>query len=203
MLNVQRDTSSVVPLAFTEKECTPFTPPRNGALVCATKSNTCAVMCRTGTDFESNPPFLYYCSSGVWKFFSLFPSLKAGTPGPNCAGKSLNVRDTLLYLYFPWMKGQCHENIFFGEVKTWCLQSYTKCSSFRVMERIWNNVDHGALTIIDGLVIFKSIFASFNLCPSLSPFATEDRKQFQCLNIVLNNKTRPLFLELNSCEDTS
>ena len=100
MLNVQRDTSSVVPLAFTEKECTPFTPPRNGALVCATKSNTCAVMCRTGTDFESNPPFLYYCSSGVWKFFSLFP-FKAGTPGPNCAGKSLNVRDTLLYLYFP------------------------------------------------------------------------------------------------------
>ena len=100
MLNVQRDTSSVVPLAFTEKQCTPFTPPRNGALVCATKSNTCAVMCRTGTDFESNPPFLYYCSSGVWKFFSLFPSLKAGTPGPNCAGKSLNVRDTLLYLYF-------------------------------------------------------------------------------------------------------
>ena len=84
MLNVQRDTSSVVPLAFTEKECTPFTPPRNGALVCATKSNTCAVMCRTGTDFESNPPFLYYCSSGVC-----------------CAGKSLNVRDTLLYFYFP------------------------------------------------------------------------------------------------------
>ena len=93
MLNVQRDTSSVVPLAFTGKQCTPFTPPRNGALVCATpKSDVCAVMCRTGTDFESNPPFLYYCSSGVWKFFSLFPSFKAGTPGPNCAGKSLNVR---------------------------------------------------------------------------------------------------------------
>ena len=91
MLNVQRDTSYVVPLAFTEKQCTPFTPPRNGALVCATKSNTCAVMCRTGTDFESNPPFLYYCSSGEWKFFSLFSSFKAGTPGPNCAGKSLNV----------------------------------------------------------------------------------------------------------------
>ena len=56
----------------------------------------------------------------------------------------------------------------------------------------------------NGLVIFRSIFASFNLCPSFSPFATEDRKQFQCLNIVLNNKTRPLhvFLELNSCEDS-
>ena len=200
MLNVQRDTSSVVPLAFTEKQCTPFTPPRNGALVCATKSNTCAVMCRTGTDFESNPPFLYYCSSGEWKFFSLFSSFKAGTPGPNCAGKSLNVPN-IIYCF---IKGQCHENIFCGEVKTWCLQSYTKCS-FRVMERIWNNVYHGALTIINGLVIFRSIFASFNLCPSFSPFATEDRKQFQCLNIVLTNKTRPLhvFLELNSCEDSS
>ena len=95
MLNVQRDTSFVVPLAFTEKECTPFTPPRNGALVCATKSNTCAVMCRTGTDFESNPPLLYYCWSGVWKFYSFFSSFKAGTPGPNCAGKSLNVRNII------------------------------------------------------------------------------------------------------------
>ena len=92
MLNVERDTSSVVPLAFTGKQCTPFTPPRNGALVCATpKSDLCAVMCRTGTDFESNPPFLYYCSSGVWKLFSPLPLFKAGTPGPNCAGKSLNV----------------------------------------------------------------------------------------------------------------
>lgn len=94
MLNVHSDTSSVLPLAFTEKQCTPFAPPRNGALVCATKHDDtpCAVMCRTGTNFESNPPFLYYCSSGVWQFFSFF-SFKTGTPGPNCAGKSLNVRN--------------------------------------------------------------------------------------------------------------
>ena len=92
MINVQRDTTFVVPLAFTGKQCTPFTPPRNGALVCATpKSDLCTVMCRTGADFESNPPFLYYCSSGVWKYFSLLSSFKAGTPEPNCAGKSLNV----------------------------------------------------------------------------------------------------------------
>ena len=101
MLNVQRNTSSVVPFSFTEKQCTPFTPPRNGALVCATKSNTCAVMCRTGTDFESNPPLLYYCSSGEWKSFSFFHPFKTGTPGPNCAGKSLNVRDVLFYLFLP------------------------------------------------------------------------------------------------------
>ena len=98
MLNVQRDRSFVVSLFFTGKQCTPFTPPRNGALVCATKSDTCAVMCRTGTDFESNPPFLYICSSGVWQFLSFFHPFKRGTPGPNCAGKSLNVR---ICLFFP------------------------------------------------------------------------------------------------------
>ena len=97
-LNVQRDRSFVVSLFFTGKQCTPFTPPRNGALVCATKSDTCAVMCRTGTDFESNPPFLYICSSGVWQFLSFFHPFKRGTPGPNCAGKSLNVR---ICLFFP------------------------------------------------------------------------------------------------------
>ena len=98
MLNVQSDRSFVVSLFFTGKQCTPFTPPRNGALVCATKSDTCAVMCRTGTDFESNPPFLYICSSGVWQFLSFFHPYKRGTPGPNCAGKSLNVR---ICLFFP------------------------------------------------------------------------------------------------------
>ena len=28
-----------------------------------------------------------------------------------------------------------------------------------------------------------------------------DRKQFQCLNVVLHNKPGPLFLELNGCGD--
>ena len=36
-----------------------------------------------------------------------------------------------------------------------------------------------------------TIFSSFNPYPSLLPVATEDRKQFQCPNIVLNNKTGP------------
>ena len=38
-------------------------------------------------------------------------------------------------------------------------------------------------------------FSSFNPCPSLISFATDDRKKFQCLDIVLNNKPRLLFLE--------
>jgi len=39
------------------------------------------------------------------------------------------------------------------------------------------------------------IFSSFNPFPSLPSVAKDDRKQFQCRTIVLNNKARPLFLE--------
>ena len=39
-------------------------------------------------------------------------------------------------------------------------------------------------------------FQSFNPYPSLQSAATDDRKQFQCINIVLNKKTGPLFLVL-------
>ena len=40
-------------------------------------------------------------------------------------------------------------------------------------------------------------FSRFNPFPSL-PFVTNDnRKQFQCLNVVLNNKTEQLFLKFN------
>ena len=38
---------------------------------------------------------------------------------------------------------------------------------------------------------------SIHFGPSLPSVATDDRKQFQCRKIVFNNKTRPLFLELN------
>ena len=43
------------------------------------------------------------------------------------------------------------------------------------------------------------LWRSFNPCPSLPSVATDDRKQFRCLN----NKTKPLFLEFNLCEDAS
>jgi len=33
----------------------------------------------------------------------------------------------------------------------------------------------------------------FNPCPFLPSVATDDRKQFQCLNIILENTTKPLF----------
>ena len=37
-------------------------------------------------------------------------------------------------------------------------------------------------------------FSSLSPCPSLPSAETGERRQFQCLNIVLNNKTGPLFL---------
>ena len=40
-------------------------------------------------------------------------------------------------------------------------------------------------------------FSSLSPCPSLPSVATDDRKQPECLNMVLNNKNGPLFLEFN------
>ena len=39
--------------------------------------------------------------------------------------------------------------------------------------------------------------SSFNPCPSLISMGIEDREQFECLHIVLNNKVGLLFLEFN------
>ena len=41
------------------------------------------------------------------------------------------------------------------------------------------------------------IFTSFNPCQSSPSVARDDKKQFQSLNIELNNKTGPLFLKFN------
>ena len=59
-----RDTSYVVTVSFTEKKCTLFTPPRNGALVCVTigPDDTYAIMCRKGTDFVFDASMLYVCA---------------------------------------------------------------------------------------------------------------------------------------------
>ena len=46
------------------------------------------------------------------------------------------------------------------------------------------------------------IFSSFNPFPSMPSVAPGDRKQFQYLQIVCNNKTRSLVLEFNWCEDS-
>ena len=56
-----------------------------------------------------------------------------------------------------------------------------------------------------GLPVFNlekvgPIFSRFNPSPSLPSVATDDRKQFQCLNIVFNDKTGSLLLEFDRYE---
>ena len=53
------------------------------------------------------------------------------------------------------------------------------------------------LSLASKLAYIGTIFSSFNPFPSLPSIVTDDRKQFQCGKIVLNNKARPLFLEFN------
>ena len=68
------------------------------------------------------------------------------------------------------------------------------------MKQISNKFQQRTLTILIAGNAFKlekvgPAFSIFNPCPSLPPVATDDREQFQCLNIVLNDKTEPLFLD--------
>ena len=44
-------------------------------------------------------------------------------------------------------------------------------------------------------------FSSLSPCPSLPSVETGERRQFQCLNIVLNNKTGPLFLNATNARN--
>ena len=78
------------------------------------------------------------------------------------------------------------------------------------MKKISNKFHQEALTIKIFAGIFAGMacklklekvgttFSRFSPCPSLSFVTTDNRKQFQCLNIDLNNKTGPLFFEFNS-----
>ena len=54
--------------------------------------------------------------------------------------------------------------------------------------------------IVTGIALklepFGSTFSSLNPCPFLPSVATDDRNQFQCLKIFLNNKFAALFLGL-------
>ena len=43
-------------------------------------------------------------------------------------------------------------------------------------------------------------WSRFNTCPSLPFFATDDKEQFWCLNIIFNNKTGSLVLKFSRCE---
>ena len=129
----------------------------------------------------------------------------------------INFADSTCSLSFEqYLKGQCHEDFavldqFWAKIITLRLYSLTKCFC-KVTTKISNEFYQRGLTIIKFLRIFwrRSIkiwknwqfFSNFNPFPSLPSEATGDRKQFQYLQIVLNNKPRPLVLEFSWCEDT-
>ena len=91
---------------------------------------------------------------------------------------------------------------FCPKVITYCLYPYEKCSC-KATRKISNEFYRGQLTIIISSVIFEDIssklertgpiLSSFNPFPSVPSVATDGRKQFQCLKIVFNNNTKPLY----------
>ena len=75
---------------FTEKSCPLYAPPKNGALLCNIygTDRSCSVKCQTGYDFVFNPPYLYFCSVGVWNFYSITRQNFSRTlPWPDCSRK--------------------------------------------------------------------------------------------------------------------
>ena len=69
------------------------------------------------------------------------------------------------------------------------------------MKTISNDFHKNCLVIFKGISLklekLEPTFSSFYPCAFMSSVATDDRKQFQYLNIALNNNTGPLFLEFN------
>ena len=67
-----------------------YEPPANGALVCLNRDDDgsasfCQVACKSGTDFNFNPPMLYVCPyDGHWKTEVGWP-LSRVPPWPNCS----------------------------------------------------------------------------------------------------------------------
>ena len=100
--------------------------------------------------------------------------------------KTVGVSRNVVCFLRPLLKGLCHKDVTFSgqfctQVITWYLYPHTKCSC-RVMEKISNKFFHGGLTLI--LISFGE-FSNFNLCLFFPSIATDNRKQFQCLTIVL------------------
>ena len=119
---------------------------------------------------------------------------------------------------------------FCAKVITYCLYSFIysscrvsiknlmRCSLIMYFTLFHSNVSHSPLERLAQLDVSyhlslrfydmnKSVVTignvwSFNPCSFLLSIATDDRKQFQCLNIVLNNKTGPSFLEFKWCQAT-
>ena len=73
----------------------------------------------------------------------------------------------------------------------------TQNAPVKTLRKTSNEFCHRELTIMNFLVTFQDmaskrekIGSSFNPFPSLPSVTTDDRRQFQCVKIVLNNKTQ-------------
>ena len=88
---------------FAEKQCPLYEPPDNGALTCnyIGSDPSCSVQCQNGYDFVYTPPFVYYCSGGEWKYFSIAyydPIL----PWPDCASKYIAIKELVVLMDFSY-----------------------------------------------------------------------------------------------------
>ena len=77
------------------------------------------------------------------------------------------------------------------------LQSYEKNSKQISSESTKHNNFLGAGIALNLKLVSGPIPSSFNPYPSLPSVVTDDRKQFERLNIVIHNKTGPFCLEFN------
>ena len=86
------------------------------------------------------------------------------------------------------------------EIKLSITSTYKSTKNAKIK---WPRMEGGRLRGPSLMGYFRvgSTFSSFNPCPSLRSSAPDDRKQFQYINIVLNNKPKPLFLEFILSEE--
>ena len=81
--------------SLTGETCPLYAAPVNGALACnkAGSDYVCAVMCKNGFDFVSNPPLLYFCSAAQWQTFISFPQYPYSPqlPWPDCSSKLIFI----------------------------------------------------------------------------------------------------------------
>ena len=66
----------------------------------------------------------------------------------------------------------------------------------QILSEITNQI-HFLVTFVGKVLKLEDAGPSFNPYPFLPSFATDDRKQFQCLNIILEHTAEPLFLEFD------
>ena len=82
---------------LTGETCPLYSAPENGALACNELGldYVCAVMCKNGFDFVSNPPMVYFCSAAQWQTLISSPPYPYSPqlPWPDCSSKLITERN--------------------------------------------------------------------------------------------------------------